>query len=152
MKIRNYRPEDCEELARLFYDTVHSVNASDYSKEQLNVWASGYVDLQRWNRSFMEHNTVVAEFDGVIVGFGDMDDSGYLDRLYVHKDYQHRGIATAICDRLEGGAAVKAVRFYTHASITARMFFEKRGYQVIKEQQVERDGIWLANFVMEKKN
>ena len=41
-------------------------------------------------------------------------------------------------------------RVITHASITATKFFEKRGYQVIKEQQVERQGIFLTNFVMEK--
>ena len=38
----------------------------------------------------------------------------------------------------------------THASITARPFFEKRGYRVVKEQQVERHGVLLTNFVMEK--
>ena len=34
MEIREYRPEDCRELAALFYDTVHEVNAADYTKEQ----------------------------------------------------------------------------------------------------------------------
>lgn len=38
----------------------------------------------------------------------------------------------------------------THASITARPFFEKRGYRVIKEQQVERRGQRLTNYVMVK--
>uniref|UniRef100_UPI0028AC98D4 GNAT family N-acetyltransferase n=1 Tax=Tissierella praeacuta TaxID=43131 RepID=UPI0028AC98D4 len=71
-----------------------------------------------------------------------------LDRLFVHKDYQGKGVATAICDRLEKAVQKKVI---THASITARPFFEKRGYKVIKEQQVERQGIVLANFIMEKK-
>lgn len=57
------------------------------------------------------------------------------------------GIASAICDRLEEAASGNIV---THASITARPFFEKRGYRTIKEQQVERQGILLTNFVMEK--
>ena len=89
-----------------------------------------------------------AEMDGKIVGFGDMDETGYLDRLYVHKDYQRRGVATAICDALE--QRTKAAEFTTHASITARPFFEKRGYTVAREQQVERRGVWLTNFVMKK--
>jgi len=38
----------------------------------------------------------------------------------------------------------------THASITARPFFEKRCYKVVLEQQVERRGVLLTNFVMEK--
>ena len=148
MTLRDYCKTDCAELARLFYDTVHTVNAKDYSRAQLDAWATGEVNLEAWNKSFQAHNTVVAEMDGQIVGFGDMDETGYLDRLYVHKDYQRRGVATAICDALEQNT--KAAEFTTHASITARPFFEKRGYTVVKVQQVERRGILLTNFVMKK--
>lgn len=146
--IRKYRPSDCERLAELFYQTVHAVNARDYTKEQLDAWASGCVDLEKWNQSFEEHHTVVAVKNNVIAGFGDIDESGYLDRLYVHKDYQKQGIAAAICDELE--KSVMADRITTHASITAKSFFEHRGYRAVREQQVLRDGISLTNFMMEK--
>ena len=148
MKLRAYRPSDCAEIAGLFYHTVHTVNAGDYTDAQLNAWATGQVDLDAWNRSFLAHESVVAVEDGVIVGFGDMDRTGYLDRLYVHAAHQRRGIATAICDRLE--RAVPGT-ITTHASITARPFFERRGYRVVRQQQVERRGVLLTNFVMEKK-
>ena len=49
MIIRGYHPEDCPELANLFYDTVHTVNAVDYSPEQCSVWATDEVDLESWN-------------------------------------------------------------------------------------------------------
>lgn len=148
MIVREYRTEDCQALAKLFYDTVHTVNAKDYSKEQLDVWASGRVDLEAWDRSLREHFSFVAAEGETVVGFGDIDKTGYLDRLFVHRDYQKRGVATALCDRLEQAVQGTVV---THASITARPFFEKRGYRVVKEQQVERQGIVLTNFVMEKK-
>ena len=134
MTIREYRSSDLREIVELFYDTVHTVNARDYTPEQLNAWADGRVDL--------------AEEDGEIVGFGDIDPSGYLDRLYVHKDYQRRGVATALCDALEG--AVNAERIVTHASITAKPFFEERGYAVAWEQQELRHGVPLTNYRMEK--
>lgn len=148
MIIRKYKPLDCMVLAELFYNTVHLVNAKDYTEEQLNVWATGSIDLKEWNKSFLEHFTVVAIEDNVIVGFGDIDNNGYLDRLFVHKDYQNKGIATAICDKLEKYVCTDKIS--THASITAKPFFEKRGYKVIKEQQIERKGIILINYVMEK--
>lgn len=147
MLIREYRTSDCKEIAELFYNTVHTVNAKDYTTEQLDVWATGEVDLKKWNQSLQEHYSIVAVEDEVIVGFGDIDKTGYLDRLFVHANYQKKGIATAICNRLE-----QAVQgdITTHASITAKTFFEKRGYKVVKEQQVERQGIFLTNFCMEK--
>ena len=90
---------------------------------------------------------LVAEEGGVLIGFGDITADGYLDRLYVHHLHQRQGVAAALCDRLE--ETVKGP-VTTHASITARPFFEKRGYQVLRAQQVERRGILLTNYIMEK--
>ena len=148
MHLRKYRTSDCGSLAKLFYDTVHSVNAKDYTKEQLDVWATGIVDLKEWNESFLQHHTVVAVENHKIVGFGDMDNSGYLDRLFVHKGHQGEGIGSEICDELEYSVSGKKIT--THSSITARAFFEHRGYSVIQEQRVIRNGISLTNYIMEK--
>lgn len=148
MLIRRYEPSDCKDLVELFYNTVHSINAKDYTEEQLNVWATGAVDLEKWNKSLLDNFTVIAIENNIIVGFGDIDKSGYLDRLYVHKDYQNKGIATAICDVLEKAFDVDKIS--TQASITAKYFFEKRGYKVVKEQKVERKGVLLTNYVMER--
>ena len=147
MRIRRYQESDCREVTELFYNTVHIVNAKDYTKEQLDVWATGQAELERWNQSLQAHYSIVAVEDGVILGFGDIDKTGYLDRLFVHAEHQGKGIATAICDQLEQAVPGKIT---THASITAKPFFEKRGYKVIKKQEVERQGIFLTNFVMEK--
>lgn len=147
MEIRKYKKGDCQEIAVLFYNTVHCVNAKDYTEEQLHAWATGEVDLDAWEQSFLAHETFVAVSCGRIVGFGDIDRTGYLDRLYVHKDFQGQGIGTALCGALEKAAG--GSRITTHASVTARPFFEHRGYRVLSEQQVERRGVLLKNYVME---
>ena len=92
MELREYKSTDCEQMAQLFYNTVHSINVKDYTEEQLNAWATGSVDLQEWNHSFLNHKTVVAVEDDEVVGFGDIDQSGCLARLYVHINYQGMGI------------------------------------------------------------
>ena len=147
--LRPYRPEDCPALASLFYETVHTVNAAHYTPAQLDAWAPACGPyLAAWDKSFRAHRTLVAELDGRLAGFGDLDPAaGYLDRLYVHKDLQGRGVATALCNALEEAAAGPVV---THASVTARPFFARRGYRVLRAQQVERRGVTLANYVMEK--
>lgn len=148
MILRKYKPSDCENLTRLFYNTIHSVNARDYTEEQLNAWATGDVNLEGWNKSLLENITVVVVEDDVIIGFGDIEKNGYLQRLYVHKDYQNIGVATLICNELEN--VVNTDKISVHASITAKAFFEQRGYNVIKEQMVERKDIFLTNYFMEK--
>lgn len=64
MTLRNYQPSDCRETARLFYETVHTINARDYTQEQLDAWAPESRDLEEWNRRFLEHRSVVAVDQG----------------------------------------------------------------------------------------
>ena len=124
--IRHYVSSDCNYLASLFYETVHTVNAKDYSKEQLAAWAPSIPNLTLWNKSFLEHKTLVAIKHDMVVGCGD--------------------IASLLCDKLEENYQ----KVTTHASITAKPFFQSRGYVLVKEQQVVRDNISLTNFLMEK--
>lgn len=37
---------DCKHLTELFYQKVYTVNAKDYTNEQLDVWATGNVNLK----------------------------------------------------------------------------------------------------------
>ncbi len=146
MNIRKYKNEDCDKVSKLFYDTVHSVNAKDYTDEQLSVWANNSDSLMLRHDDLSIQYTLIAEINGAIVGFGSIDKSGYLDLLFVHKDYQNQGIATALCDELEKGFFV----IKTYASITAKPFFESRGYVVVKAHEIERLGVILKNYEMQK--
>ena len=143
MRLRPYRSADLPAILDLFRNTVHTVCARDYTRSQLDAWAPAELDAAAWDASLLAHRTLVAEEKGMIIGFADLAEDGYLDRLYVHRDWQGRGVASALCDALPDARS-------THASLTARPFFEKRGWRVVKEQQVERRGVRLTNFVMEK--
>ena len=143
MILRAYRGSDLPAILSLFRDTVHTVCARDYTRPQLDAWAPAEQDAAAWDASLRAHRTLVAEENGSILGFADLGSDGYLDRLYVRRDWQGRGVASALCAALPGARR-------THASITARPFFERRGWHVVKEQRVERRGVRLTNFVMEK--
>ena len=149
--IRKYQNEDCGQILKLFYDTVHTVNRRDYSEEQVNAWAPGRPDASAWENSLREHYTLVAEDHGKIVGFGDVD-GGYLDRLYVHRDHQGEGVSSSLGRRLEAHVAAEGyVRITVLASVTARPFFERRGYRVEEERTAKRRGARLRQFLMEKR-
>ena len=114
-------------------------------------WAPVGMDRSRWADSLLSHTTWVACESGCIIGFGDLAEGGYLDRLYVHKDFVRRGVASALLKRLEASAACQGCgRVYTEASITARPFFEHWGYRVVKRQEKPLRGQVFLNFVMEK--
>jgi putative acetyltransferase len=149
--IRQYKTEDCREIIQLFYNTVHTINRKDYNPAQLDAWASKDSNIEKWDKSLSNNYTILVESDGIITGFGDLNDTGYFDHLFVHKDFQKKGIATLIAEEIEKYAKESNITIITtEASITAKPFFEKRGYQVLQQQAVEREGQMLINFLMKK--
>lgn len=144
--IRKYRNTDCEKISKLFYETVHAINAKDYSDKQLFAWAKNENQLQTRQDDLLEQNTLIAEINEELVGFASITNTGYLDLLFVHKDYQRQGVAKKLCDEAERLFPVVT----TYASITAKPFFEKRGYAVICENVAERLGVKLINYKMQK--
>ena len=140
---------DLKEICELFYETITIINKYDYNDEQIRVWSNRRNVLLKQDNFFNSLYTIVAIENNKIVGYGNIDKNGYLDHLYVHKNYQRRHIATLLCDKLENYN--KEIKELTvHSSITAKPFFEKRGYKVVKEQTVELDGVNINNYLMKK--
>ncbi|OYD91969.1 GNAT family N-acetyltransferase [Nostoc sp. 'Peltigera membranacea cyanobiont' 210A] len=150
MKIRIYEIADTKEIMKLFYDTIHEVNIHDYTEEQVAAWAPANMDIEVWIKSLGSKFTYVAEEDKII-GFGELEANGHIDRFYCHKDFQRKGVGKKILEQIELKAnSLRMEKLFTEASITAKPFFESQGFIVIKKQEVERRGQKLINFVMEK--
>ncbi|OIK15366.1 GNAT family N-acetyltransferase [Bacillus sp. MUM 116] len=154
MEIRKFHISDISQIVILFYETVHSLNKKDYTQEQLDSWASKDDEafrLESWKDSMSNNITYVALINDRIVGFSDMTLKGYLDRLYVHKDFQGQGVASSLITVLEIEARkLGLTKLDIDASITAKSFFEHHGYQLVQTQCVIRKGIKLFNFKMIK--
>lgn len=151
MKIRRYQAGDGKGTYDLFYETVQRINCQDYSPEQLAVWAKPVGNQEDWHQSLAKNYAVVAERNHQLVGFADITEGGYLDRFYVHHLYQGQGIAKRLVAELEKWASQQGVTEITvAASITAKPFFLKNGYCQVSQQQVEREGQLLTNYLMKK--
>ena len=102
MIIRKFQPNDLEAVLKLFFDVIHSVGAKYYDEAQVNAWAPKEIhDQDKWLESLMKNYSYVAEENGMIIGFGDMTEEGYIDRLFVHKNHQGRGAAFRIFRKFE---------------------------------------------------
>ncbi|MBD2523183.1 GNAT family N-acetyltransferase [Nostoc sp. FACHB-133] len=151
MRLRIYQIADTEEIMKLFYDTIHEVNIHDYTQEQVDAWAPANMDIDLWIKSLGSKFTYVAEENGKIIGFGELEANGHIDRFYCHKDFQRKGIGKKILEQLESKAKALGIeRLFTEASITAKPFFISQNFIVVKQQEVERRGQKLINFIMEK--
>ncbi|MBW4563505.1 MAG: GNAT family N-acetyltransferase [Mojavia pulchra JT2-VF2] len=151
MKIRLFHQQDAAQIAQLFHETVREINIRDYSSNQVKAWAPDNIYFRDWAELGSEQFTYVADDDGVIAGFGELELSGHINCFYCHKNYQRMGIGSKIYSAIEAKAYELGINhLYTEASITAKSFFLHMGFQIINEQQVERRGEHFVNYAMEK--
>ena len=137
MQIRLFEPEDTEQIARLFHNTVRKVNIKDYSERQVIAWSPKDVYFRDWQTVCSSRYTYIAEEDGKIIGFGELEPNGHIDCLYVHYQRQRQGVGSKIYRAIETQAReLNLIRLFTEASITAKAFFISQGFKVIQQQQV----------------
>jgi len=151
IKIRLFNKQDTEQIAQLFHETVREINISDYSANQVTAWAPDDIYFRDWASVCSQKFTYVADDNGTIAGFGQLESDGHIDCFYCHKNYQRMGVGSKIYHAIEAKAyELKIHRLYTEASITAKPFFQPMGFSVIKKQQVQRRGESFINYAMEK--
>lgn len=153
ISIRKYRKTDAPAIANIYYNTIHTVNTKDYTEEQVNAWApsDSVGDYSGWQKKLDNIRPFVAEIEGVVVGFVEFEPNGHIDCFYVHHEYQGKGIGSALMTAVfEKAEEDKINRIFAEVSITAKPFFEAKGFKVVKEQTVILRGVELKNFVMRR--
>lgn len=159
IKIRRALPEDLKELRQLYIDTVTNINSKDYDENQIRAWIKPWFEpdtTTRDGRTFGDKITeqyfIVAVIDNIIAGFASLEDNGYLDFMYVHKDFQRHGVAKKLLNELESYAYEKNIKEVNAiVSKTAFGFFEKYGWIKIREDVVEIRGATFIDNIMIKK-
>ncbi|WP_217533029.1 GNAT family N-acetyltransferase [Vibrio metschnikovii] len=151
IEIRKYQESDAHDLWVIFYHTVRNVNLRDYSQTQVEAWAPDGFSSEIWKRKMNLLSPFVAEIDGKIVGYSDLQENGLIDHFFCHHEHQGQGVGRQLMEHvLRMGELQGITRFYSEVSITARPFYERFGFNVIQEQTIEVRGQKLCNFVMEK--
>ena len=144
---------DIEEIQSLYRNTVLVINRRDYSQAEVEDWASCGNDISHIKEMIRTYFFIVATNQQLqVVGFASITQQGYLHSMFVHKDFQGKGIATILLNEIERYATARGImRITSEVSLTARPFFEKRGYIVEVEQKRKANQLYLTNFWMAKR-
>lgn len=151
MRIRLATADDLDQITQLFQNTVQLINSKDYSPAQIKVWSAGAQSTEGWLSRIRDQYFIVAQEAQNIVGFASLASDGYLDLMYIHHAHQGKGIGSALIEHLFSYAETKRIPLLaSDVSITARTFFEKHGFEVVREQSVDIRGVSLTNYRMQK--
>ncbi|MBU3002901.1 GNAT family N-acetyltransferase [Paraglaciecola arctica] len=162
MKIRAYHFGEEHQIWQLFYQTIHKVNAANYSQKQIDAWAPNDFDQQFWQEKLAALGTFVcvnsSEFrgnsdkkDSTIFGYSDLQSDGYIDHFFCHHQHQGKGIGNALMVHIHRLAINRGItELSADVSITALDFFKKYGFKIVKSQNVLIRGQILGNYKMRK--
>ncbi|MEL1253385.1 GNAT family N-acetyltransferase [Flavobacterium sp. DGU38] len=151
MIFRSATISDLNEMQKLYVETIQSVCKNDYNTAQIEVWIHGVQNMDRWIDVINTQFVVLALIKNKIAGYGTLKDGNYIDFFYIHKDFQRQGIADKILKKLELEARKQNSKIITSdISITAKPYFEKKGFIVKAQQKNIRLNVELINYKMEK--
>lgn len=149
MTIRRYLAGEEAPIWRVYFRATHETNAADYHPELLNRWAPADMDMTEWASRLREKNPFVALLDDQIVGFAELDATGYVDYFYVAPERQRQGVGKALMTTLVSEASTLGVPAMTaDVSLTAKDFFLAQGFEVVESRMNLILGHPAPNFFM----
>ncbi len=132
------QPSDWTECMSLVWTTFMEFEGPDYTPEGVGHFFEFITD-DKLHDAFIngKYPMMIGRCDGRIVGVGSLRSSNRLSLLFVHREYHHMGIATAIVDKL-----CKYLRDICHedsmvvrAAPYAVDFYKKTGFKVTEPER-----------------
>jgi putative acetyltransferase len=158
MQVRLATPEDALAVFALHVASVRAFGPEGYEPEHVRAWARKDHGPEGYPIADGAHHFVVAERDGEVAGFGDLvphaetvDADGEVRAVYVHPEHAGRGVGAALLAELEGyarGAGLRSLEL--SASLNAVGFYERAGYERVREDAHDTGGAELAVVVFRK--
>jgi putative acetyltransferase len=151
MPIRPFQPGDEPALYRVHREAIHRVASRDYNPEQIEAWAPARQDPGAWAIKMRNIRPFVAEVDGAIAGYADLQPSGYIDHFFVSADFPRRGVGRQLMERIHEEAARQGIAELTaDVSRTAQPFFARFGFEIVEQRFPVRAGVTIPNALMRK--
>ena len=131
IQIRRATAEDAKAVYEIVLRAVQETNARDYPASVIDRLALTLPE--KVASKLHEWEAYVAAVDGRVVGTGSLNGQE-VSSVFVHPDYQGRGIGAKLMDAIESGANIQpGSALILQSSITAQPFYAKRGFKVVCE-------------------
>jgi putative acetyltransferase len=149
--LRTFRSGDGPALRAVFESAIHGTARRDYSQEQVDAWAPREHDAADWAEHMRDLAPFVACVDEAIVGYADVQPTGYIDHFFVAAEAGGQGVGGTLMRRLLARAEeLRLPALTSNVSLTAQPFFAHFGFEVVEHRVVDVRGVSLRNAAMRK--
>ncbi|MGS0743780.1 GNAT family N-acetyltransferase [Glaciimonas sp. GG7] len=149
MLIRAFQFGDEPALRTVYHSAIHQIACRDYTPEQIAAWSPENFDPEAWARRIRGINPFVVEIGAEIVGYADVQTSGYIDHFFVSGAHPRRGIGSLLMARIhEEAARMQIPALTSDVSLTAQPFFAHFGFHIVEQRAPIVRGVTLHNALM----
>jgi putative acetyltransferase len=148
--VRPYRAEDRAAMAEVYFRAVREGAKGAYTEAQLEAWAPQVEpNWDKPDKLLDQWAWVAIDEQGRMRGIMSLDSSGYLDMVFVTPEAKGTKVAPSLYAALLAQARMAGLaRLTVRASILARRFFLKQGWQVDQMHMHEAAGQIYETYLM----
>lgn len=154
IRLRPFRPGDEPALRAVYTSAIRQVACRDYAPAQVDAWAPLEWDAQDvadWAARMQGIQPFVAEVDGVVAGYADLQPNGYIDHFFVAGDAGRQGVGGALMRHILAQAEARGLAELTSdVSLTAQPFYAHFGFEIVERRFPSIDGVTLENALMRR--
>ncbi|MFN3430125.1 MAG: GNAT family N-acetyltransferase [Candidatus Sericytochromatia bacterium] len=132
LTIRPASPADNVAISGVHQAAIRELCKTHYDERTVAVWAASRTP-ELYERVLESHDVFVAERDGAVVGFGQLDlESGAIHAVYVAPEAARSGVGKAMLQHLEDVASLHGwPKVHLTATLNAQSFCEAMGYEPV---------------------
>lgn len=158
MQVRRAAPGDTLPVFALHVASIRTLGAEGYDSDRVRAWARKDHGPEGYPIKDDAHHFVVAERRSAVAGFGDLvpgsedvDADGEVRAVYVHPAHAGCGVGSSLLAELEGyarGTGFDSLEL--SASLNAVGFYERAGYERVRQETHDTGGTDLTVVVFRK--
>ena len=151
MQLRRFLPGDEAALFRVYFSSIHEIASRDYTRDQVDAWAPFDLDPGLWRERVRKIDPFVVLEGLEIVGYADVQPSGYIDHFFVAGGHGGKGVGSLLMRRIhEEASTLKLAELTSDVSRTAQPFFLRHGFVVVEQRRPLRRGVAIPNALLRK--
>jgi GNAT superfamily N-acetyltransferase len=127
--VRPARESDVDQIVRVHSDSIRTLCRERYGEREIAAWIA-FRPSDSYRMAFASRELFVAEWQGQIVGFGQLDPRrGEIEACYVAPEAIRSGIGAALLGRMEEAARRRGHSVvHLNATLNAESFYARMGY------------------------
>ena len=150
MNIRPMIPTDVEAIHAIHGMCLERTLLGRYTREQVDAWVAGRTPQGYLRAAEGGERFFVAEQDCVVVGYACWQEDELLS-LFVHPDFQRRGVGSALIlacfeDAERSGATISVVK----SVLGAEEFYGRHGFLIVGSGSTTKSGVVIPDTRMQR--